>query len=416
MEPANQILSRTYSAKPSNLTDLSDKDLLRIFDNLSPTDLCAMIKTSTRFEQIAKYNFSMRFDKITWRISDTRAKMVFKTFGGLIKSLDIDVIEPQNEFFELLANVCGNRLENLSLWMNCGRPLNFETRKKLKSVFSHLRRLDVYCQAFFDLETTNDLLSSCYHLETLSLNCTTGLSFVWNNTNIHFPKLSELTFHFNQAINDIGLDLMLQNNQNITKLHLDECTGLSTNVIDIIVRCLPNLKEISLGYLLQNFERSDLQKLADLKQLKNLTIILGPALPLITAISTTGQQIEKLTLWYADVCDDVIKGISDIKTIRCLEFYSNSHVMGFVTDFHLEFLSVKLFNLNEIRLNYSKHVTINGLKKVLLNAKNLKYLSLNSIKGITNADKQNLLQFVNEYSNATNLTIDIDSNENVVNI
>lgn len=401
---------------PINLLDLSDKHLLDIFNRLNAYDLCSVAKTCTRFKQIAEQCFSSKFDKITWLVGDTRAEMLFDTFGQLVKSLDVDVNRPERErmsgrrTLQLMADKCSNELRHLNLWMNIVHTytLDVQMQLKLKSIFSGLHRLDLDCHELFEMCTTKELLSSCFHLKTLSLNCTNARSIGWNGLNVHFPNLRELIICSNKAINDFGLDLFFKCNPQITKLYLDEYNKLTSNIINIIVHRLPELEEITLGFLLQSVSVSELRPLGGLKHLKSVTILLGPAIPILTAIHQTSLQIEQLALWYVDIGDDLVTRLLHVKSIRKLEMFGKDRIKDHVNDNHLKLLSTNLVNLNHFRIVCSENVTLSGVKEMIFNAKNLLHLSLSNMKNISTKDKDDLMYFAMWYCKNFNLSIEID--------
>lgn len=386
----------------AQFSDMNDATMLKIFNCLSITDLCGVAKTCMRFKKVADHSFTLKTDEITWRAGDLNARQVFQSFGHLITRLDIDITAPEDCNFELLTQVCSTRLRQLSLWMNGSRyfSLNKNTIVKLKILFSHLQYLRIHCCEFFNLATTKELMISCVNLESLTISCTSFACDEWNHLNIRFPKLQELKFHLNSAINDTGLHRLLALNRNIRRLYLDECTALSSNAIRIIVNILPNLEEISLG-LLQNIHPVDLQPLGQLIWLTSLVIILDRALPLINVFRVAKIPIENLELWYVNINNSHIESISDIPSITKLILSRD------VQDSHLPVLAANLPLLNELRLGYSAAVTVQGLENMLFHAHNLTSLTLTNIKWVKAVDKQRLLDFAKRYDKK-HLTIEID--------
>ena len=214
-----------------------------------------------------------------------------------------------------------------------------------------------------------------------------------------------MKFYLNHAINDNGLDLLLACNPNIKKLYLDECTNLTAKTIEIIGRRLPNLEELSLGYLLQKLGVQHLRPIGELKRLNSVNVILGPALPLIHVLCAMEMRIENLMLWYVDVNDAIIERILNMKTIQNLTIYSNERVMNYIRDGHLELLARNLPALTVMRLGYSDQVTIDGLKTFLFYAKNLTLLALTNIRNVTPENKHDLLNWA---SHRPHLTIDFN--------
>lgn len=386
-----------------NLLGMNDRILLRIFDCFGVYELCDVAKTCVRFKQIADQSFATKFGKITMRAGNHKAEKVFRSFGHLIDTLDIDITVHEQYNFALLVRTCSRKLRNLNLWMNQRHPfsLDSDVLERLKLLFSNLQCLEIHCGEFFDQQTTMELLSSCSNLETLSIDCTSNSYDVWNRLSIPFQKLRELKFYLNLSLNDAGLGNLLASNRNINKLYLDECTRLTANAINIIVHFLPNLEELSLG-LLQNIHPMYLQQLVRLRCLKNLVIILGAALPLIEIIRVSNIQIESLELWYVDITDAHIGSICGLQSIRKLVLSSN------VQDSHLNILAANLSLLTEFHLGYSDLLTVDGLENMLFHAKRLTHLTLTHITKVRPSDKQRLLDFAERYLDKTDLTISFD--------
>lgn len=376
----------TKMTVPVQLLSLSEVLLSRIFDYLVIDDLCAVAETCTKFKQLSDPVFSSKFDKLTLRARDLVASKAFMKFGHLITDLDVDLTEPQSDYLDFIIDICGKNLRNLSLWMNGegSAPLNRNTKKKLMWMLSHLQRLEIYCQKFFDSETMKDLFSSCSTLESLSINSTSIADTVWNRINVRFPQLNELKLHLNIAINDNGFGTLLASNPSIKKLYVDECTGLSSHAINIIVHYLPGLEELTLG-LLQGECENDIRSLGGLKCLKSLRILLGQALPAMNVVYEAGIQIESLDLWYIHLSDAHIARLSTMLSIKELSIFSSS-----LEDAHLKVIAEKLPLLTKLMLGYSKHVTIDGLENMLLNAKRLSSLYLRNMKNIDEAGESHL--------------------------
>lgn len=227
----------------------------------------------------------------------------------------------------------------------------------------------------------------------------------WNQLNIHVPSLKELNFYLNVSMNDEGLERLLTSNPNVKKLYLDECSGLSPKTFEVIARCLPGLEELSLGYLLQKAGAVDLWHLSELKQLKSLTIILGPALSLMHVMSENNIPVESLMLWCVDVTDTLVEKIAKMKQIKKLTVCSNDYVTSNIKDSHLELIAKNLPSLTEFRLSHSNEVSLGALKHFVYHAKVLEVLSLADLKNITTSDKGDLLHSIGRRSN---LTIEID--------
>lgn len=373
----------------------------KIFDYLDVIDLCAIANTCTQFKKLGEHVFSSKFDKITWRSGNQNADDIFNTFGHLISSLDVDIVEPCDMHFDRIASKCGKNLRNLSIWMNgeyCA-PLNFNTLYSVKVLFTQLQQLDINCHKFFDYYTALELLASCSMLESLSINCTLASDQICNRIDINFPQLKEIKLQLNATINDIGLEMLLTCNPNIKKLYIDECPRLTAKSIEIVSRCAPWLEEITLGPL-QNYCPFQLRHFGQLYCLKRLQILLDPALPLMNVIYDAGIQIERLELWYVNMTETLIKQLTNMKSIKELTICSYN-----VTDKHLKVIAENLPLLCELRLAYSVHVTVDGLINMLCSAQNLTVLDLTNMKSINEANKQHLQSITKQ----TQLSIELNN-------
>lgn len=372
-----------------------------VFSYLDAIDLCAVANTCIQFKKLGEHLFSSKFNKITWRAGNQAADDIFNTFGHLISSLDVDIVEPYNLHFDRIVGKCGQNLRNLSIWMNgeYGAPMNFNTLYGLKVSFSQLQQLDINCRRFFDYYTALELFSSCAALESLSINCTSTSDQISNNINVNFPQLKEIKLQLNATINDTGLEMLLTCNPGVKKLYIDECSRLSVNAIEIIARCAPLVEEIALGPL-QNYCPSDLRLLGTLYCLKSLQILLNPALPLMNVIYDADIPIERLDLWYVNVTGALIEQLTNLKSIKELTICSHN-----VTDTHLKMIAENLPFLCKFRLAHSLFVTIDGLTNMLHSANNLTVLQLTNVRNINEANELHLLAFKMQ----TKATIEFDN-------
>lgn len=363
-----------------------------IFSYLDVVDLCAVANTCVQFKKLGEHVFSSTFDKITWRAGNQTADDIFNTFGHLISSLDVDIVEPYNMHFDRIVSKCGKNLRSLSIWMNgeyCA-PMNFNTLYGLKVLFSQLQQIHINCRRFFDYYTALELFASCAVVESLSINCTSPSDQICNNINVNFPQLKEIKLQLNAAINDTGLEMLLTCNPGVKKLYIDECSRLTVKAIEIIARCAPLLDEITLGTL-KNYCPSDLRPFGTLYCLKNLQILLDPALPLMNVIYDAGIQIERLELWYVNMTEVLIEQLTSMKSIKELTICSCN-----VTDTHLKMIAENLPFLCELRLAHSLDVTIDGLANMLCSANNLTVLQLTNVKHIDEANHQHLQTFMKQ--------------------
>lgn len=386
----SMIDNQNAAGKP--FSPLNPKMWQKILNHLDVIDLCATANTCTQFQKLGEQVFSSKFDKITWHAGNQNADDIFSTFGHLISSLDVDIVEPYDLHFNHIAGKCTTNLRNLGIWMNgeYNAPMHSNTLLGLKVLFSQLQQLEINCRQFFDYNTAMQLLTCCSMLESLSINCLSSSDLVWNNISINFPQLKQLKFQLNATINDIGLEVLLTCNPGIKKLYIDECPNLTANAIEIIARCVPWLEDLTLGPL-QNYCPTLLHSFSMLYYLKSLQILLDPALPLMSVIYNAGIQIEHLELWYVSINGALIEQLTCMKSIKELTIFSYS-----VTDHHLEMIAEQLPFLGELRLAHSEHVTIDGLTNMVCSAQNLTVLHLSNMKNINESNEQHLQTIVKE--------------------
>lgn len=375
----------------------------KIFNYLDiNTDLSVVANTCTEFKRLGEQAFSSKFDKITWPAGNHHADDIFTTFGHLISSLDVDIVEPIGLHFDRIVSKCSKNLRNLSIWMNGenSEPLHGNTMFGLKLLFSQLQQLEINCRQFFDHHTAMQLLTCCSMLKSLSINCTSSSDLVCNTININFPQLKAIKLQLNATIDDNGLETLLTCNPTIKKLYIDECPRLTANAIEIIARCVPWLEHLTLGPL-QNYCPVDLYHFRTLYCLKSLQILLDPALPLMSVIYNAGIPIERLELWYVNVTGAIIKQLTCMKSIKELTIFSYS-----INNNHLQIIAENLPLLCELRLAHSEYVTIDGLKNVMCSARNLTAVYLINMKNIDDANKQHLQTFMKQMNPSLELFLD----------
>lgn len=379
---------------------LSQSVWYKIFNYLDVIDLCAVANTCTQFKTLGEHVFSWKFDKITWRAGNQNADDIFTTFGHLISSLDVDVVQPYDAHFDRIVSKCNKNLRNLTIWMSgeyCA-PLGFSTLNGLKILFSQLTDLSINCRRFFDYFSALELLLSCSNLQSFSMNCASPTDQICNNININFPQLNEIKLQLT-TITDTGLEILLTCNPGIKHLHIDECPRLTANSIEIIARCCLMVEEITLGQL-KNYCPLDLRHFGSLYCLKSLRILLDPALSLLNVIYDAGIQIERLELWYLNMTAELICRLTSMKSIKELTIFSYN-----VTNTHLKSIGENLPLLCSLRLGHSAHVTVDGLTHMLSSAQNLAIVDLVNMKNIHAADKTYLQMFTKQ----TNLSIEVDN-------
>lgn len=360
----------------------------QILNYLDVLDLCAVANTCTLLKKMAEQVFSSKFDHITWRAGNQSANDIFDTFGHLISSLDVDIVDPCADFDRIVGK-CMN-LRNLSVWMNGDRfaPLNDGTRVGLQVLFSQLHQLSVNCRQFFDCKTAIQLFIHCSSLESFAINCASSFDSVCNKINVCFGQLKEIKLQLNATINDHGLETLLNCNRGVKTLYIDECPRLTSKSIEIIACCVPWLEQLTLGPL-KNFGQADLCHLGTLRYLKSVEILLDPAVPLMNVIYSAGIPIERLALWYVNVTGTLVEQLTRMKSIRSLTICSYT-----VTNNHLKLIADKLPLLTELRLAGSKYVTIEGLTNMLYSTQKLIMLQLNNVTHVK--DKYYLQAFVDQ--------------------
>lgn len=184
--------------------------------------------TSIRFKRIAEQFFSTskKFDKIDLYPYDLRSydaqKALFQTFSHLTTNLALSrafyyryyrLNEGKNPIEYLTTYPC-DKLKYLNLNMehsgNC-IALDNSTKEKLKLLFSRLNHLEFENENFLDSQTTEELLSSCSELESISVESTDACK------NIHFPKLQKLQLKYSY-FEEKEFETMLAFNRSIRKL------------------------------------------------------------------------------------------------------------------------------------------------------------------------------------------------------
>lgn len=395
VEQYNSQKANQPNAGGEPISRLNQSQWHKILNHLDVIDLSAVANTCVRLKKFGEQVFSSKFNAITWRAGNQNAEKTFTTFGHLISKLDVDIVEPYGVHFDRIVGKCNRKLlRNLSIYMhgeNERTPLNGNTQFGLKVLFSQLHQLEINCRSFFNYYTAMQLFTSCSSLKSITINCISLSDPVSNNINVTFSQLNEIKLQLNATINDNGLETLLTCNPGIKKLYIDQCPRLTSKSIEIIARCVPWLEELTLGPL-QNFRQPELRPFDTLFCLKRLRILLNPAWPLMSVIYNAGIPIEYLDLFYVDMNEALINQLTSMKSIKELTIFSHS-----LTDNHLKMIVNKLPMLNELRLGYTQHVTIDGLANMLsLETQNLTILHLINVKRINETDKRHLQTFIEQ--------------------
>lgn len=174
---------------------------------------------------------------------------------------------------------------------------------------------------------------------------------------VHVPKLVDLHLahmHFNHMPSTKGF---FQANPQVEQLTLNNVTMAFS--IDHILRCMPNLKVLSLRGT--RFDCDDWECFGELTNLKSLRLqgyILENIPHMLQDLVDGNVQLERLKLFGLDVVDDeLIQSICQIKSLTWL-------TMDLIGDIELEYFVDNLKHLNGI---YSKscNASIRGIRHTL---------------------------------------------------
>lgn len=426
-ESIPKINSPAQQNPSTSLHFLTDDCLQKLFQRLDVENLCQMTNVCKRFKVIAERAFSECHKKFVFKGQSCRnsvLRRVLCKFGHLIASIDAsEAYFAAREKLDVSAIVkcCSNNLEKLIL-----KDTTIDS-DMVKPLFARLKHLDLAECEFTG--NKNDLFTNCPNLEFfgfepdmfgdgLDLDRDRSIGFVVRQ----FPKLESVYFDCSYTAFWSFFALLEINPQLKT---LEIVAPAEDIYIDAVVQYTKNVESLAIhpGFMSNTPEiqtRKVFLQLSKLKKLQHLYIEAGAevysklAAPLIDAFAKNGVSIDHLNLCEFSISSKAIKGILKLKMMKVLSL----NKVGHVTDADLVPLFTELPMLENVQLYFGSKaktpITLDGLGKMVMHGKHLKYLALVGIKNLKIDGLQafdGLLKAAQSRGNEEKLKIDIVGNK-----
>lgn len=336
---------------PKNMYNALNDDCLRVvFAKLHVLDLVSVADICVRFNEIAKEIFRLRYKRKVFDFHDLKRSKddeftlkhvagCLRNFGPLIKSMSFSYL---NHAFMHSKYIAGG--PNVLLGI-----------------------INKYCIELNDI----DICADVEHVKTFSEIIPL------------FERLKKLRISFT----------IRAHNQ-----------SQSSAFFNFIRQHCPNVRELDFSTKVRAWLEPELACFSELVNLKKLRLRLSYHVSvslLMHALCTKHVPIEELTLEWADIDDDTIDCITQMKQISHLELYADS-----LKDRHLTEITEKLPNLTNIGIynGLAKGVTMHEIKNMLHRSSGLTTLKL-QFGRITEADFIDIVRIVKNRTNNTKLNV-----------
>lgn len=368
-DPQNHKRAK-HNHSTTNMLDLNDECLSKIFQFMNDYDLCRISDTCVRFKKLAELAFSIKH-KAGYNIANdedtmisTENHIVLQHFGDLIECLNVD-----------------------------------------------------WCYEIKESAVWKSAVKNCSKLLHLYLHAYNagGCKFDWYEIIPIFPKLK--SFYLSSS----GKFTIYANHfhpvaSNLQKLSLN---GINISFEDSsasMAKCFPNLKQFS--YYEKEFNGNAINQLCKINSLTHLSMIHVKIdlVQLTNCLVENEVPIESIIInkhfyaIYIDI-DEFVGGLTKLKGIKILKFKNFEKF----TDNHLLRISKTLPLLRNFELKDSELISIDGIKEMMRFANGLKealFVVKNNltIKKFRQSDYTTLLNLVKKPMNKKKLTISFRAN------
>lgn len=242
------------------LNILDDERLLKIFNELSLSDLCDVASVCERFKAIAMKLFIAKYKNelaIMWILERGALKITPLTLSRI--GLCLETFGSEITRFETLSYGCLNRKIILSLFDEHCRHLMYvsiqasafdaDVREFLRCSVPHMKELSLYgarCMQPSTIELIKQLLAidckTMYSLEMLELGLFMDDTLDSIKTPIQFPNMHTMKLYVIE-LKLHTLDLLFSGNPQLRHIILDHLE-MSTHILRLLPHYLPNIEEI----------------------------------------------------------------------------------------------------------------------------------------------------------------------------
>lgn len=315
------------------ILNLVDDCFFELFNWVSIVDLCALRDTCTDIRRVVDehykkliktFQFTGEFllnDRLGF-LSMDHAKSFMKSFGHLQVNaiMHADAFLPNCDFDELLLDM-SKHWTALCDYKMVKIDVSVETIELSDRLFSNLHRL-VIDKCLDDNRTFSTCLAHCKQLKDLELIRLFNIE--GNSFARAFPHLESFSIKSSDNINYEFLLEFIAKNPQLKKLKLIGCNFVDDQIFKHIAEHLPNLESLSLRMVYSsNGIEENLMHLLRLPKLAKLEINCG-----IVGVNNflnglvANQTMESLHLSSAEVSDETVQILCNLKSLKVLKFTS----------------------------------------------------------------------------------------------
>lgn len=350
---AEVTLDDTPAASNTNLLDLNDDCLTRIFEHLSVDDLLAVADTCSHFRTISANAFRAqhrRFKINTQNHSDDSLSKVFQYFGQEITDLNVSMhnatLKKRRMMLELVLTHCEDKLESVRLHrFQVDTPI----LHKLTQLFVRTKKL---CLENCHIEIPSDvcLFPQCQSLIKLKISKCSNFDMQYLN-GVCFPNLESFTYNDTILENKYFessalLQQFLRQHTQLTKISINGYLNNYYTILPIIGQCCSQLERLYINAKCDTLEDRQynelIQSICSLRKLHKLKMQCRNRSP----ASFMGAAQFNATLKYVEFAD----GIVDSNLIEHLERFESLCVLILLNmdHAHLVVARIKQIPLTEI--------------------------------------------------------------------
>lgn len=360
-------MADSYSAKrlcirsTTTILELNDDVLSETFKHLNDRNLCVVADVCSTFKRNAQAEFASRYKKKyfilrvsvpAWGPIDFPPSLIaIRNFGRQINNLRIILHKPianrSQTLMELVIERCGETLNGLSL--ECFH-FSASIVPKLRPLLSRLQEISLSSCFWESAAVASDMFSSCPEMHTISIdNLDIHLDFPFRG---NMPKLESLILTDCPTIHEETMRIFFEVNQQLVKVKIGSCTTISDQLIRSIAQCC--LKIEMMEFDTDSRPTNDFIKNAShLKRstaLKTLSLYCSQESisPVIAELVAAHIQLESLKLHEFESDQELVDGISKMKTLEKLELHPANDIES------NEILAI-VSNLNELN-----HLNVTG--------------------------------------------------------
>lgn len=411
-----QVDPKRKQPKRPNLMMLNADCMLKIFEFVSPIDLCSIAEVNDWLHHLANYFFRLKFKRFDFNsyiqngpISIDAAKKLFKMFGNEMCSLNMSREQFRKDEFNsvallMLANdYCKSTVKELTL-----SGFNIFQCALETPLFASIERITL-----IDCFMCSNYLCSLNNLKVLKIHSVDGSWDFYENTS--FPCLEEVAFEKVNIFDEELSDFLLANST-IKRLSIAGCSNISSSIFNTIERCtqLEEL-EFQMNYRFDVQFQQNSMKLTSLKHLNVLKLDCTrmSVAELFKTFALQAVPIEHLELFNGLFDFGTAMAVAELTSIRILKF---NQMIAFSGIF-VQFIVDKLKDIKELHIETEATISEFRIKKIVDEAIHMKCLKIDATNCTIGEDSyQTILATVQRRNNLNPLAITIYGDEEQLSI